>query len=495
MVSQLPRASHYLLLRYFSEMTLKSVPVRRRQRQQLQRNLRRLLGKQAELRAVWNQLAVHPAADLSPAAWEDVRGLLLRTPGISKLLEVDDYPLGDLAALSCLATAVWAERVAGRSIAVRCRRVGQHAFSSPDVERQLGAALLRCGASSVDLETPEECLLLELRGDHALFVQQQWPALGGFPLGSQDGALSLLSGGYDSAVASYRALRRGLILHYCFFDLGLPGQEELARQVALWLWRRHASSHRAHFFTVPFADVLDEILRRVPGSLATVVLKRCMLRAASELAKRAGLGLLLSGDSLAQVSSQTPANLAAVDGASELLVLRPLITEHKGDIIAEARRIGVAQFSERAQESCASTSHRPRTRVSPQLAAETEARCRPQLLQHAVASCRRHALDQPPPEPLSAPVCDDVVSVIRVAVPGSVIIDLRAPDEAGGRPLRGSVAEILRIPSYQLASRLSELSPERQYLLYCPRGALSRLHAARLRECGYERVAVYRPLG
>ena len=495
MSPQLPQAAHYLLLRYFSEMTLKSAPVRGCQRRQLQRNLRCLLGGRAQLREAWNQIAVHPAADLPSAAGEELRELLRRTPGIAKLLEVDECALPGLGALASLAVAAWGERIAGRRFAVRCRRVGCHPFSSQDVERRLGAELLRCGAAGVDLRHPEELLRLELRGQRALFVRRQWEGLGGFPLGSQGGALSLLSGGYDSAVASYRVLRRGLITHYCFFDLGAPGQEAVARQVALWLWRRHAASHRAHFHAVPFAAVMDEILRQTPGPLAGVVLKRAMLRAASLVAQRAGIDLLVTGDSLAQVSSQTPANLVAVDGAAELLVLRPLITEHKVDIIAEARRIGTAQFSEGVPESCAGASHRPRTRVSPQTAAAAEALCRPQLLQWAVAHCRRHALDRPLPEPPVGRAADDAVSVARIAAPGSVIIDLRAPSEARNRPLRGATVEILRIPSYELGTRLAHLPPDRQYLLYCQRGALSRLHAARLRDRGYARVAVYRPPG
>ncbi len=475
-------------------MTLKSAPVRGRQRQQLQRNIRRLLGDRAQLRSVWNQLAVYPTPGLSAAGCEELPELLCRTPGISKVLEVDEWPLSNLDALTNLAVATWGERVSGRRFAVRCRRVGTHSFSSQDVERCLGAALLRCGAAGVDLRAPQELLRLELRDHCALFVRRQWEGLGGYPLGSQGGILSLISGGYDSAVASYRALRRGLIVHYCFFDVGEPAQELVARQVALWLWQRHAPSHRAYFYAVPFAEVLDEILRRAPGSLASVVLKRSMLRAACAVAQRAKLSLLLTGDSLAQVSSQTPANLVAVDDAAELLVLRPLITDHKSDIIAEARRIGTAQFSEGVPESCAVASHRPRTQVSPQVAAAAEERCCPQLLQWAVAHSRRHALDRPLPAP---PVgeADGTVPVVRTAAPGSVIIDLRAPTETHRRPLRNAAAEILCIPAYELGSRLPSLAPDRQYLLYCQRGALSRLHAVRLRERGYARVSVYRPPG
>src|SRR5690606_32264993 len=98
---------------------------------------------------------------------------------------------------------------------------------------------------------------LEIRHDR-LFVAEGLPrrGLGGFPGGSQDGVLSLLSGGFDSAVASYMAIRRGLLTHYLFFNLGGAAHEVAVKEVAYYLWSTFGSAQRVRFVTVPFEGVV-----------------------------------------------------------------------------------------------------------------------------------------------------------------------------------------------------------------------------------------------
>ncbi len=105
-------------------------------------------------------------------------------------------------------------------------------------------------------------------------------------MGAQDGVLSLISGGFDSAVSSYLSMRRGLLTHFCFFNLGGDEHEIAVKEVALYLWMRYGSTHPVRFITVPFEEVVREILEKVDNSQMGVVLKRVMLRAATRVAEK-----------------------------------------------------------------------------------------------------------------------------------------------------------------------------------------------------------------
>ena len=124
------------------------------------------------------------------------------------------------------------------------------------------------------------------------------------------------------------------------------------------------ASHPVTFVTIPFEGVVAEILERVDSPLMGVVLKRMMLRAATQVAEDLGVDALVTGESVAQVSSQTLPNLAVIDRATDLLVLRPLVAMDKQDIIAVARQIGTEPFAAHMPEYCGVISVRPDTSSS-----------------------------------------------------------------------------------------------------------------------------------
>src|SRR5690606_25517251 len=169
-------------------------------------------------------------------------------------------------------------------------------------------------------------LTMEIKDQTVYLVEKRYAGLGGFPVGTQEDVLSLVSGGFDSTVASFLAIKRGLKTHYCFFNLGGAEHETAVKEVAWYLWNRFAATHRVKFITVPFEAVVAEILEKVSPSNMGVVLKRMMLRAAERIAKRGRIDALVTGEAVAQVSSQTLPNLAVIDEVCSKLVLRPLIT-------------------------------------------------------------------------------------------------------------------------------------------------------------------------
>jgi thiamine biosynthesis protein ThiI len=297
-----------------------------------------------------------------------------------------------------------------------------------------------------------------------------------------------MSGGFDSTVAAYQIMRRGMLTHFCFFNLGGRAHELGVMEVAHYLWQKFGSSHRVLFLSVPFEEVVGEILQKVDNSQMGVVLKRMMLRAASQLAEDLYIDALVTGEAISQVSSQTLTNLKVIDAVTPMLVLRPLIASHKQDIIDTATAIGTAEFAENMPEYCGVISVNPTTRAKPGRIEHEESQFDMAVLQRALAQVRRITVDR---------VIDELgedlqVEEVSEALPGQVVIDIRHPDAAEDQPLLVPGVEVRALPFYALNNRFKELDSNRQYLLYCDKGVMSRLHAHHLLREGHANVRVYR---
>jgi len=482
------------LVKLFPEITIKTRPVRRRFIRQLRKNIRSVLTELDPAVTVvgeWDNLEVETQVD-SPEINAQIGERLACTPGIAKFLVVDKYPLSDLDAMVELALSYYRERLAGKTFAVRCKRTGKHPFKSTDVERHVGAGLnSRTEAAGVRLKGPDVTVLIEVRDEHVFMVRDQRNGLGGFPLGCQDSVLSLISGGFDSSVSSYLCIKRGLQTHYCFFNLGGKAHELAVKEVALFLWMKYHASHRVKFVSVPFEGVVEEILTQVHNSQMGVILKRMMLRAAEQIAERLEIQALVTGESVAQVSSQTLANLSVIDSVSQSLVLRPLATTDKQEIIDIAREIGTEQFSKDIPEYCAVISNKPTTRARRDRIEREESRFDFTVLDAAISNATEQLISELV-EDLGGEAAE--VRVITQLDSASTVIDIRHPDEVEIKPLlfpaQGAAAEILNIPFYQLRSGFAELDRNKHYLLYCGKGMMSRLHAANLVDEGFANVAV-----
>src|SRR5690606_15148113 len=149
----------------------------------------------------------------------------------------------------------------------------------------------------------DEKVRVEIRGDRLYVVNQRFAGLGGYPIGTQESVVSLLSGGFDSTVASFLTMRRGMRTHFCFFNLGGRAHELGVREVAHYLWSRYGSANRVKFIAVPFEGVVAELLKNVDDAYMGVMLKRMMLRAATRVAERLQAQALVTGEAVAQVSS------------------------------------------------------------------------------------------------------------------------------------------------------------------------------------------------
>lgn len=236
---------------------------------QLTRNLRALLRKLDERITALSKRdylevnSPHESNEISP----QIEEILLSTPGVSSIASTLHVSLDSLEGILSLTLGLYTERLRGKTFAVRCKRAGKHTFTSVDVEKFIGAGLnQKTEALGVNLSQPDITVRLEIREQDVFIVDELKQGLGGFPLGTQDGVLSLISGGFDSAVSSYLSIRCGLLTHYCFFNLGGHEHEIAVKEVALYLWMRYGSSHRVKFISVPFEAVVGEIISKVDNA-------------------------------------------------------------------------------------------------------------------------------------------------------------------------------------------------------------------------------------
>ncbi len=484
------------VVKLFPEITIKSKPVRQRLVKQLRQNISAVLNREfedAKVQGFWDKVEVN-LKDESFDKAERIAETLQRIPGIANILKVQRYQIDNIDdnfdEIVRLTHEALGEELEGKRFVVRIKRAGQHSFSSHELERYVGGGLLRAGnTAGVDLHKPDVTVQLEVRDSDLYIIEQRYEGLGGFPLGTQDDVLSLMSGGFDSTVASYLTMKRGLKTHFCFFNLGGSAHEIGVKQVALYLWERYGVSHRVKFVAVPFEEVVAEILENVHHSQMGVILKRMMLRAAEKLAEQLGIEALVMGDSVAQVSSQTLANMSVIDKVTDTLVLRPLITMDKQDIISLSAEIGTEEFAKNMPEYCGVISDRPTTRAKIERILEEEENFNFEVLERAVEQRVITKID----EVMSKIQTVAEVDLVNVPAVDDVIIDIRHPDEIEKSPLVLTNNEIKTIAFYELMSKLDLLELDKNYLLYCEKGTMSQLHASHLKGMGYEKVGVYSP--
>ncbi len=481
-----------LIVKVFPEITIKSRPVRKQFIRQLGKNIRAVLRDlDPELRVdgVWDNLEVETQVSDTRVLGEMVERLSC-TPGITHFLEINEYPLGDFDDVVEKCKQHYADQLPGKIFAVRCKRGGKHSFSSVDIERYVGSQLRQqCGAAGIDLKNPQIEVRMEIRDQRLFVIHHQHNGIGGYPLGSLEQTLVLMSGGFDSTVAAYQMMRRGLLTHFCFFNLGGRAHELGVMEVAHYLWQKYGSSHRVLFISVPFEEVVGEILGKVDNSQMGVILKRMMLRAATRVAESLSIDALVTGEAISQVSSQTLPNLSVIDSATDMLVLRPLLASHKQDIIDCATQIGTAEFAKHMPEYCGVISVNPTTRAKKPRIEHEESHFDMAILERALERATRITVDRAIDQ-----LGEDLqIEEVGEALPGQIVLDIRHPDAAEDEPLALPGIEVQTLPFYAINSRFKDLDINRQYLLYCDKGVMSRLHAHHLLSEGHANVRVYRP--
>ena len=225
-------------------------------------------------------------------------------------------------------------------------------LTSPEINKQLGAAVKERSGARVDLTNAEFTIIVEILPHDAFFGFNKLPGAGGLPVGASGRLVSLISGGFDSPVAAYRMMQRGCRLIFVHFH-GAPYQDKTSQEKVRDLVRtltRHQFQSR--LYVVPFGEIQRQIVAAVARPLRVVLYRRMMLRIAEAIARNEKAKALVTGESLGQVASQTLENMAVIQKAATLPILRPLVGMDKQEIVDQARRIGTFDISSIPDQDC-----------------------------------------------------------------------------------------------------------------------------------------------
>ncbi|MDD5251216.1 MAG: tRNA 4-thiouridine(8) synthase ThiI [Patescibacteria group bacterium] len=307
---------------------------------------------------------------------EKIRRRLRAVFGIAKFMFVKKTPR-DIEAMGAAAATIAAASGAATFKVITRRSDKTFPHPSMEVSRLVGAAVLDAVPGiKVDVHEPKMELRVEIASRAAYVSPGLENGAGGLPVGSSGRVVALLSGGIDSPVAAWKALKRGcevIYVHFHSYPFVDRRSVEKARRLAEALapWQPDAK-----MYLVPFGEFQREVVAKCDPSMRIVLYRRMMVRMAEVIARREGALGIFTGDSIGQVASQTLENLETVTAAAKLPIYRPLVGDDKEEIITFAKRIGTYAIAIEPHDDCCSLfmPPRPATKATVARAEAEEAR-------------------------------------------------------------------------------------------------------------------------
>ncbi|MGX7109300.1 tRNA uracil 4-sulfurtransferase ThiI [Facklamia miroungae] len=306
------------------------------------------------------KIKIHAHHDFMHLYWQemtydDLIEIIKNIPGIQRFEPV--FPVEkDLQAIKEKALELFTkvEIQPGETFKVIAKRSDKtFEYDSIAIQREVGGVILQAYPDlNVDLRQAKHKLVVSIHQDKAYLSLKNYPGMGGLPYGSSGKGLLMLSGGFDSPIAGYQMIKRGMKLEMVHFAsppyTSLQALEKAKRLTAVLA--RYATEITFH--EVPFANIQLAIREHVPDNLSMTIMRRIMLRVMDALLKERKARAIVNGESLGQVASQTLQSMSVINEVTQSLILRPLIAVDKNDIIAMAETIGTYHISNEPYEDC-----------------------------------------------------------------------------------------------------------------------------------------------
>ena len=353
-----------IILLKLGEVVLKGLN-RRSFEDKLMSNIRRRLQHCGKFQVVSRQSTIYVEPAGEGCDMEEAYALCKRVFGVIAVTRARPCPKDKDAMVSCAKSYLGDQLAKAKTFKVETKRSDKHfSMNSMEISQYVGGALHDAYPHlKVDVHAPELCVHVEVREKAAYVHGPSEPGAGGLPIGMGGKAVSLLSGGIDSPVASWMIAKRGVQLELVhFFSPPYTSQQAkekviaLARELTPWCGRMTLS-------IIPFTEIQEEIRRACPEDHFTLIMRRFMMRLAERVARRTGCKALVTGECLGQVASQTMDALTVSDDACAMPVLRPVIGMDKEEIVRLSRKIGTFDTSILPYEDCCTvfTPRHPRT--------------------------------------------------------------------------------------------------------------------------------------
>ena len=363
-----------IILLKLGEVVLKGLN-RRSFEDKLMSNIRRRLQHCGKFQVVSRQSTIYVEPAGEGCDMEEAYALCKRVFGVIAVTRARPCPKDKDAMVSCAKSYLGDQLAKAKTFKVETKRSDKHfSMNSMEISQYVGGALHDAYPHlKVDVHDPELCVHVEVREKAAYVHGPSEPGAGGLPIGMGGKAVSLLSGGIDSPVASWMIAKRGVQLELVhFFSPPYTSQQAkekviaLARELTPWCGRMTLS-------IIPFTEIQEEIRRACPEDHFTLIMRRFMMRLAERVARRTGCKALVTGECLGQVASQTMDALTVSDDACAMPVLRPVIGMDKEEIVQIARKIDTFETSILPYEDCCTVFTPKHPNTKPKMAKILEA--------------------------------------------------------------------------------------------------------------------------
>ncbi len=483
-----------IIIKVSPEIIIKSKPVRRKTIQLLTNNIWCFLSGykwKIKIHTLWDRIDIE-FIDIPEKEKKDIIKILSFIPWIYNFYLVEDHDFINLEDVFIKTKDCFLQKINGKSFVVRVERSWTHNFTSVDAEKFLWSLFLENSPTSkVNLKNPEETIKIEIKDLKFFAIHEKYVGISGYPVWFQWKVLSLISGWFDSSVSTYLSMKRWCEVDFLFFNLWGSAHEIWVKQVTYYLWKTFSPNYKAIFYTVNFEWIIKELLTKINHKYRWVILKRLMLRCASEIWQKSHYALI-KWDSLWQVSSQTLINMNLVDKSSSILTLRPLITSDKQEIIDVSKKIWTYNFACNMPEYCGVISDNPSTRAKEIDVLKEENLIDENLIIETINTKKFEKITDVLKDDLEE--LQEWLEISYIPWENEVIIDLRETDKIKKAPLVIQKTSILNIQFFDINSKFIELDKEKTYLFYCDKWVLSKLHALYLKEKWFTNIKIYRPL-
>lgn len=225
-------------------------------------------------------------------------------------------------------------------------------IKSMDYSRHLGGLILKNSNYKVDVHNPEITLNVEIRKEGTYIYTDEIKGLGGYPVGVGGKGLLMLSGGIDSPVAGYLAMKRGVSIEAIYFDSPPHTSVEAKNKVKKLTEIINEYSGKVKLHIVPFTKIQEEIYKKCPDNYMITIMRRMMYRISEKYAKKINAKIIINGESIGQVASQTLESMVCINNVTNMPVIRPVATFDKLEIIEIAKKINTYETSILPYEDC-----------------------------------------------------------------------------------------------------------------------------------------------
>jgi tRNA uracil 4-sulfurtransferase len=475
------------------EITIKSKPVRKRCILKLKNNIKKHLdfnGIKSHITWVWDSINVE---------WKEgiqTKEILKKIAWIAHFMEVDTCLLPEKETdifdfVFQKAKEFYLEKIENKTFVVRVKRSWNHNFRSIDLERYIWGGLLQNTQNAkVKIKDSDITVKIEIKDNKLHIIKNIEKWLWGYPIWFQDRVLSLISWWFDSGVSTYSMMKRGSLVDYLFFNLWWSAHELWVKQVSYYLWKTFSIPHkRARFITINFEEIIAELLTKVHHKYRWILLKRFMLKVASKISEDHYYALI-KWDSLGQVSSQTLKNMHVIDKASTNLVLRPLISYNKQEIIDISKDIWTYNCACNMPEYCWIISDKPSTWAKLEDIEKEEENIDINVLEKAIENKKVEFVKDLITEYNTEQKTE--IELSFEVLNNEIIIDIRQDSEKKKTPLVLEKIEILEVPFFEINHKFKDLDQTKTYLFYCEKWVLSNLHWLYLKEKWFNNIKIFR---